>query len=116
MKTLQEQIIAKQQEALNKIANPVGWMQNDAEKRGLRLDGMWAIKIAENPNWLREIAETALKEIAAIEAKRDELSQVEAKEVKSAERETLIDFCKWMKWTGEYEIVVDLFLNQFKPK
>jgi len=42
--------------------------------------------------------------------------KVEAKEVKSAERETLIDFCKWMKWTGEYEIVVDLFLNQFKDK
>jgi len=62
----------KAKEALNKIYNPIGWMQNDAEKRGLRLDGMWAIKLAEDPNYLRKIANTALFELSTLEQEPEE--------------------------------------------
>jgi len=83
MKDLNEKLIEKQKEALKKISNPVGWMQNDAEKRGLRFDGMWAIKIAENPNWLREIATNCLSEIAALEK---QIKEQESKEIQYGKR------------------------------
>ena len=68
----QEELIEKYKDALEKIANPIGWMQNDAEKRGLRLDGMWAIKLAEDHNYLREIASKALSELAELKEQRIE--------------------------------------------
>ena len=110
-------IIEKQKELIEYQNIYVVMTSLDSVNKLLKLRSELAVLEAEE-----ELIKTTIKptnlypEPTAIEVKRDELSQVEAKEVKSAERETLIDFCKWMKWTGEYEIVVDLFLNQFKPK
>ena len=62
-----------QEEALRKIANPIAWLQNDAEKRGLRLDGNWAIQMAGDSNYLRGIANDCLSQLA--ELKEEEPKQ-----------------------------------------
>ena len=50
--------------ALDKIAHPIKYLQNEAEKDGCELNGCMAIQLTQNPNFYIEIAEKALKAIA----------------------------------------------------
>lgn len=50
--------------ALDKIAHPIKYLQNEAEKDGCKLNGYMAIQLTQNPNFYIEIAEKALKAIA----------------------------------------------------
>jgi len=52
-------------QALDKIAYPIAYLQNDAKEKGCNLDGVAANQLAENPAWLRNIAITALSDISA---------------------------------------------------
>ena len=47
-------------EALDRIADPIAYMERNL-KEGERLDGMMAIHIANNPEYLKKIAEAAIK-------------------------------------------------------
>jgi len=47
--------------SLDRIANPIKWMQIDAEKEGLHIDGHWAVRLDESPNYLKGIARDAIK-------------------------------------------------------
>ena len=49
--------------ALEAIADPVGHMRKQL-KEDERLEGMYAIRIAERPEFYQDIAKKALKEIA----------------------------------------------------
>lgn len=49
--------------ALNAIVDPIGHMKKQL-KEDERLDGMYAIRIAERPEFYQEIAKKALEEIA----------------------------------------------------
>lgn len=49
--------------ALEKIANPIVYLQKEAEKSGASLNGQAAIMLANDANWLRDIAKKALKEM-----------------------------------------------------
>lgn len=51
------------QEALYKIANTISYLQEEAEKEGNKLDGMAAISLANDSNWLRSIAQKALTQV-----------------------------------------------------
>lgn len=50
-------------DALAKIANPIKWLQIDAENQGAKLNGSVAVQLSKDPEYLRSIAETALNEI-----------------------------------------------------
>ena len=50
--------------ALQKIANPIKYLQDEAEKDGAKLDGYMAIQLTEDANFYQEIARKALEEIA----------------------------------------------------
>lgn len=50
--------------ALQKIANPIKYLQDEAEKEGARLDGYMAIQLTKDANFYQEIARKALEEIA----------------------------------------------------
>ena len=47
-------------EALDRIADPIAYMERNL-KEGERLDGMMAMHIANNPEYLKKIAEAAIK-------------------------------------------------------
>ena len=47
-------------EALRKIANPIGYLQSKAKKEGAQLDGLWAVRLANDAGWLKLIACEAL--------------------------------------------------------
>lgn len=47
-------------EALDRIANPLKWMQKDL-KEGYALNGQMAVELSNNPAHLKNIAEIALK-------------------------------------------------------
>lgn len=47
--------------ALWQIANPIAHLQQEAEKEGGKLDGMGAISLAKDANWLQGIARKALE-------------------------------------------------------
>jgi len=49
-------------QALNDVIDPISKMNRELEE-GYRLDGQMAIKLSQDPNYLREIAKTALSEI-----------------------------------------------------
>lgn len=49
--------------ALEAIVDPIGHMKNQL-KEDERLDGMYAIRIAERPEFYQDIAKKALEEIA----------------------------------------------------
>jgi hypothetical protein len=57
---IKEQIMIK---ALKKIAYPISYLQEEAAKSGAKLDGHFAALLAQDSNWLRDIAENCLKEI-----------------------------------------------------
>lgn len=47
-------------EALNRIARPIWWMQEDAKRDGCKINGAMAANLADSGNYLRAIAEKAL--------------------------------------------------------
>ena len=49
-------------EALEKIANPIKYLREDAEKQGAVLNGVAAIALAKDGDWLSEIAKKAIAE------------------------------------------------------
>ncbi len=49
-------------EALEKISNPIGYLQKRASEKGCLLDGKVAIDLARDVGWLRGIATAALKQ------------------------------------------------------
>ena len=65
--------------ALQKIANPIAFMQEEAVKEGAQLNGMMAIQIASDPNYLKNIAQTALNLVDIIEFNAKEKADKEAK-------------------------------------
>lgn len=46
--------------ALKKIAAPITFLEEEAYKSGKQLDGLATIKLANDVNWIKSIAETAL--------------------------------------------------------
>jgi len=60
MEQTTEQIM---KEALWSIANPIAYLQQEAEKEGGKLDGAGAIYLSNNANWLQGIARKALEKI-----------------------------------------------------
>ncbi len=48
-------------EALERIANPLKYFQDEAKKDGSQLNGPMALQIANNPDWLKQQAEAAIK-------------------------------------------------------
>ena len=49
--------------ALQDIANPLARLTKEAERDGDHLHGMMAVRIANDPNYLKKIAKDALKEV-----------------------------------------------------
>jgi len=49
--------------ALKKIANPIQYLQEEAEKEGAKLDGYMAVQLTKDANFYQEIAIKALKEL-----------------------------------------------------
>lgn len=64
-------------EALQKIANPIAYLQQEAKEQGAQLDGMGAIALANNANWLSSVAARALLEIGDIQAQQKILNDKE---------------------------------------
>jgi predicted nuclease with TOPRIM domain len=56
----QQQTINELLQGLEKIVSPVKFMQIDAEKEGYHLNGMMAIQLSKDPNYLQEIAKNLL--------------------------------------------------------
>lgn len=59
-KNLQEQV-DNYKKALEKIKEPIKFFRAEAEATGCKLDGMMAIQLSDNANYLKEIAEKALE-------------------------------------------------------
>lgn len=66
-------------EAIENIANPIEYLRKEAEKEGGKLDGMYAVYMAKDGNWLQEMARKALVKVQEIETKRKETADKEAK-------------------------------------
>jgi hypothetical protein len=49
-------------EALDRIARPIWWMQQDAKRDGCTINGAMAANLADSGNYLRGIAEKALSQ------------------------------------------------------
>jgi len=50
--------------ALEKIANPIMYLANEAKREGAQLNAVMANQLANNGQWLQDIAKSALGEIA----------------------------------------------------
>lgn len=50
-------------DALKKIASPITYLQQEAKNKGASIDGMAAIALSNDAAWLRQTAESALKNI-----------------------------------------------------
>jgi hypothetical protein len=50
-------------EALENIASPIAYLQAEAKKNGAVLDGSKAVELSNDPNFLKQIAEKAIREI-----------------------------------------------------
>ena len=46
---------------LERIADPIKWMQHDAKETGCEVDGHWAVQLSSDPEYLRKIAVDALR-------------------------------------------------------
>lgn len=46
--------------ALDRIARPIWWLQEDAKRDGMHLNGGAAVSLANDPNYLSTIAKRAL--------------------------------------------------------
>lgn len=49
--------------ALKKIARPIDYLQDEATKAGGKLDGRMAMQLANDADWLKSIAKSALIEL-----------------------------------------------------
>jgi uncharacterized protein (UPF0335 family) len=54
--------ISRLEAALQRIANPIAWIQDEAKRTGYEVNGYMAVRLADDPNYLRGIAREALKE------------------------------------------------------
>lgn len=52
-------------DALEKIANPVKYLQDKAKEEGFHLNGQMAIQLSNDPGWLRQAATDALNQLNA---------------------------------------------------
>lgn len=64
--------VAELRKALEKIANPIGCLQREADEKGAKLNISVAIALANNPCWLNGIAIDALQAYDAEKDARDE--------------------------------------------
>lgn len=65
--------IARLEEALESIADPIAYMRKAAKASGSTLNGMIAMQMANDANWLKEVARIALSDRASpVERQRDE--------------------------------------------
>lgn len=55
-----EALVRELREALNKIAYPVRYLQNEADEKNFSLDGRVAIELANSSHWLKSIAREVL--------------------------------------------------------
>ena len=55
-----EALVLELREALNKIAYPVRYLQNEADEKNVSLDGRVATELANSPHWLKSIAKEVL--------------------------------------------------------
>ena len=46
---------------LEKIAEPIAGMENEAERRGCKLDGRMAVELSKDPTYYQQIAKAALR-------------------------------------------------------
>ena len=53
--------------ALRKIANPIKYLLDEAEREGAKLDGRIAVQMTKDASFYQEIANRALKEISKME-------------------------------------------------
>jgi hypothetical protein len=53
--------IARLRAALEDIANPLEKLRKEAAARGARLDGIAAVMLSDDPNWLKQKARKALE-------------------------------------------------------
>ena len=53
--------LARLREVLDKIANPVLALQEEAQEFGAKIDAVEAIRMTQNPSWYRTTARKALK-------------------------------------------------------
>ena len=53
--------------AIRKIAWPMQWLQEYAEDHGLEIDGPAAVELANDPNYLKQLAQQAMADIAKID-------------------------------------------------
>ena len=58
--------------ALKNIAYPIDYLRREAKKEGKELDGYMALKLAQDGNWLSDIAADALIEIAREKEKEND--------------------------------------------
>lgn len=56
-----KQNIKKLKLALQKIADPIQYLREEADKTGATLNGDYAVRIANDALWLKDIARQALK-------------------------------------------------------
>lgn len=57
------EIASKYKKALERIADPVRFLQEKAEREGRVLDGMMAYQLTNDPRYLRNIAKEVLREV-----------------------------------------------------
>lgn len=57
------EIASKYKKALERIADPVRFLQEEAEREGMVLDGTMAYQLTNDPRYLRNIAKEALQEV-----------------------------------------------------
>ena len=55
-----ETLVLELREALNKIAYPVRYLQNEADEKNFSLDGRVATELANSSHWLKSIAKEVL--------------------------------------------------------
>lgn len=65
MKTIEE-AAPKMLEALEKIANPIKYLQEEAKLNNATIDGLTAVAIMKDYNFYQEIARKVLREIELI--------------------------------------------------
>jgi hypothetical protein len=75
--TDKDKLIEKQREALSKIAFPLKYLKDKADKEGATLNGMMALQICQDANWLKQIAEDCLMETDELEAKMKEVTDAD---------------------------------------
>jgi hypothetical protein len=56
-------------EALREIANPISFMHKRAASEGAKLDGRWAVALSDDPQFLKSIAWTVLREVDDVATK-----------------------------------------------